>query len=142
MKKLKLIGIRKRVILCRFNNIAKEIAVMIPLTDEQVEELETNQKIEIDGKIITNDKIYCYGDIDLSDKETVDYIKKFNLITDDYVSNVVHSNFNYDKGVVEYEGKIPKTYSTNDVMLWFKYNHVLIGKPKNILIYKCKKHDL
>ena len=88
------------------------------------------------------DSIYCYGDIDLSDKENVEYIKKFNLINQDDFSNTIHSNFNYEKGTVEYEDKIPKTYSTNDVMLWFKYNYLLIGKPKNILIYKCKKVEL
>ena len=142
MKTLKLIGIRKRAILCRFNNYAKEVAVMIPLTDEQVEELETNRKIIINDKTITSDNIYCYGDIDLSDKENVEYIKKFNLINQDDFSNTIHSNFNYEEGIVKYEGKIPKTYSTDNVILWFKYNHLLIGKPKNVLIYRCKKVDL
>lgn len=139
---LKLLGIRQRVILCRFNNIAKEIAIMISISDEQVEELEKNESIVINNKVITRDKIFCYGNIDLNNEEDVSFIKKFNLITDDYTSNTIHSGFDYEKAVAEYEGKIPKTYSIDDVLLWFKYNYVLIGKPKNILIYKCRQHDL
>ena len=142
MKTLNLLGIRQRTILCHFNNIAKDIAVLIPITDEQVKEIEENEKIIINDKLITRENIYCYGDIDLTNEEDVEFIKKFNLINDDYSSNVVYSNFNYEKGNVEYDGPVPKQYSTNNIIDWFKFNYMLIGKPKNVLIYKCRKHDL
>ena len=56
--------------------------------------------------------------------------------------NCVHSDFDFDTGKVKIEGTVAKTYSCYDVVKWFKYNYVLIGKPNRILIYKCKKEEL
>ena len=56
--------------------------------------------------------------------------------------NPIHSNYDFDEGNVTIEGNIAKMYSCYDVVKWFKYNYVLIGKPNRILIYKCKKEEL
>lgn len=142
MKTLKLNGIRKRAILCRSNDVVKAVVVMIPITEEQEKEIDDNGYIDINNLRVAANNIYCYGSIDINNKEDADYIKKFDLIGKSDDDNYIHSRYDYEKGIVKFDGKIAKTYPTSNVIEWFKYNHLLIGKPERILIYKCKTHDL
>lgn len=142
MKTLKLNGIRKRAILCRSNDFVKTVVVMIPITEEQEKEIDDNSYIDINNLRIAANSIYCYGNIDITNNDDLKSIEKFDLINKGDDDNYIHSNYDYEKGEVKYEGKIPKTYPINDAVEWFKYNHLLIGKPERILIYKCKMHDL
>ena len=111
-KKLNLLGIRKKVILCHTKSLAGiTYTVMRPITEEDEQNLDKWECINIDGKRIDKKDIYCYGEI------------------------------NYQEGYALVEG-IAKTYPTFYIIEWFKYNHCLIGKPTRIIIYKCKKENL
>lgn len=141
-KVVNLLGIRKKAILCRIKTMGNFVYTVIrPITEEEEKVLDSDEKIVIDGNTITKDNIYCYGEFDVTNEEDIKYIKKFNIINLDEV-NSVHSDFDFDTGKVKIEGTVAKTYSCYDVVKWFKYNYVLIGKPNRILIYKCKKEEL
>lgn len=141
-KVVNLLGIRKKAILCRIKVMGNySYTVMRPITEEEEKIIDRDEKITIDDNVITKDNIYCYGEFDVNNPEDINYIKKFNIINLDEI-NSVHSDFNFDEGNVVIEGNIAKTYSCYDVVKWFKYNYVLIGKPNRILIYKCKKEEL
>jgi hypothetical protein len=113
---------------------------MRPITEEDEQNLDKRECINIDGKRIDKKDIYCYGEINLSSNDDVEYIKKFSLLDTDN-GGTIHSNFNYQEGYALIE-EIAKTYPTFDIIEWFKYNHCLIGKPTRIIIYKCKKENL
>ena len=141
-KVVNLFGIRKKVILCRTKYMGEyTYTVMKEITESQEKELDDLESINIDNKIISKDNIYCYGEIDISNKEDIDYLKKFNIINLDNENNI-HVNYDYEKGNVLIEGNIAKMSPTWNVVEWFKYNYLLVGKPKRIIIYKCKKCDL
>ncbi|UVY48252.1 MAG: hypothetical protein [Bacteriophage sp.] len=113
---------------------------MRPITEEDEQNLDKFEYLNIDNKHIDKKDIYCYGEINLSSNDDVEYIKKFSLLDTDN-GGTIHSNFNYQEGYALIEG-IAKTYPTFDIIEWFKYNHCLIGKPARIIIYKCKKENL
>ena len=141
-KVVNLLGIRKKTTLCRIKIMGSFIyTIMRPITQEQEKILDRDEQIEIDGNVISKDKIYCYGEFDVNNPEDINYIKKFNIINLDE-ENPIHSNYDFDEGNVTIEGNMAKMYSCYDVVKWFKYNYVLIGKPKRILIYKCRKEEL
>lgn len=143
MKKLNLLGIRKKVILCRTkDNSGYTYSVMSPIDESQEKELDKYERAVIDGNEISRKSIYTYGEVDLSNKEDVDFINKLHLSDDSDKGNIIHSNFNYDKGFAEYEGNVAKTRPTWNLLEWFKYNYCLIGKPKRIVIYECNKSAL
>ena len=139
-KKVNLLGIRKKVILCHTKSLAGvTYTVMRPITEEDEQNLDKWECINVDGKRIDKKDIYCYGEINLSSNDDVEYIKKFSLLDTDN-GGTVHSNFNYQEGYALVEG-IAKTYPTFDIIEWFKYNHCLIGKPTRIIIYKSTMAD-
>ena len=141
-KVVNLFGIREKAILCRTKYMGEyTYTVMKEITESQEKELDDLESINIDNKIISKDNIYCYGEIDISNKEDIDYLKKFNIINLDD-ENSIHVNYDYEKGNVLIEGNIAKMSPTWNVVEWFKYNYLLVGKPKRIIIYKCKKCDL
>jgi hypothetical protein len=113
---------------------------MRPITEQDEQNLDKWECINVDGKRIDKKDIYCYGEINLSSNDDVEYIKKFSLLDTDN-GGTIHSNFNYQEGCAIIE-RIAKTYPTFDIIEWFKYNHCLIGKPTRIIIYKCKKENL
>lgn len=141
-KVMNLFGIRKKAILCRTKIMGNFIYTVIrPITKEDEKILDKDEKIVIDGNVVTKDNIYCYGEFNINNPEDINYIKKFNIINFDEI-NSVHSNYNFEEGTVTIEGNVAKVYSCYDVVKWFKYNYLLIGKPNRILIYKCKKEEL
>ena len=141
-KIIKLFGIRKKAILCRTKVGGNPIfTVMRPITKEQEKEIDVNERLTIDNISISKDNIYCYGEFNVNNEEDLNYIKKFNIINLDE-ENPIYSDLNFETGDVILEGNIAKTYSCYDVIEWFNYNYILIGKPNRIIIYKCPKHDL
>ena len=140
-KKVNLLGIRKKVILCHTKSLAGvTYTVMRPITEEDEQNLDKWECINVDGKRIDKKVIFCYGEINLSSNDDVEYIKKFSLLDTDN-GGTIHSNFNYQEGYALIE-VIAKTIPTFDIIDLFKYNHCLIGKPTRIIIYKCKKENL
>ena len=114
-KKVNLLGIRKKVILCHTKSLAGiTYTVMRPITEEDEQNLDKWECINVDGKRIDKKDIYCYGEINLSSNDDVEYIKKFSLLDTDN-GGTVHSNFNYQEGYALIEG-ISKTYPTFDIV--------------------------
>lgn len=97
-KKLNLLGIRKKVILCHTKSLAGvTYTVMRPITEQDEQNLDKWECINVDGKRIDKKDIYCYGEINLSSNDDVEYIKKFSLLDTDN-GGTIHSNFNYQEG--------------------------------------------
>lgn len=141
-KTVNLFGIRKKAILSRTKSICDyDFTVMIGITKEQEEELDTNEELMINNILIPKEKVYCYGQFDVNNEEDINYIEKFNIINLDS-ENIIHTDYNFEKGEGYITDRITKVNPTWDNIKWFKYNYLLIGKPERILIYKCKKHDL
>lgn len=136
-KIINLLGIRKKMILSRSEIIkGKTVYTIIePITEEQEKEINDNERYIKNDNIIKMDNIYVYGEIDFLNEQDVDYIKKFNLIN--FEGNWIYSNFNYDKGIYTTIDKKAKGIFTIDPILWFKYCHCLIGKPKRVIVYRC-----
>ena len=140
-KKVNLLGIRKKVILYHTKSLVGIIyTVMRPITEEDEQNLDKWECINVDGKRIDKKDIYCYGEINLSSNDDVEYIKSLAYLILIMVELFIVI-FNYQEGCALIEG-IAKTYPTFDIIEWFKYNHCLIGKPTRIIIYKCKKENL
>lgn len=141
-KVVNLLGIRKKVILFRTKFMGDSIyTVMRELTEEQEKSLDTLESVKIDDNIINKDDIYCYGEFNVDNEEDLNYIKKFNIINLDS-ENFIHCDYDFKTGEVTITRTLAKTRPTWDSIEWFKYNYLLIGKPKRIIIYKCKKCNL
>lgn len=135
-------GIRKKAILSRIKSInVDDCVVMRSITKEQEEELDNTESTTINGNKITRKSIYIYGEIDINNKSDIDTINNLRLLNEGDSGNTIPSNFDYDKGVVEYNDDI-KYYPTWNPLKWFKYIHCLIGKPKRIVVYQCSKVKL
>lgn len=144
-----ILGIYKKTILCHINNFGtEEVYVMEPITQEQEDAIDNsfNQYGEIrfvrnNGDILKKQNIKLYGDVNLDSEEDLAAIEKYQFIDENWRS-FVYSNFDYERGVVGLiDGKF-MYYPTKDPILWFKYNHCLIGKPDKIIIYKIPKINL
>lgn len=140
MKELNLLGIRNKAILCRTNGIGEPtFTVMYPLTAEQEKQLDKYENTTINERRITRKSIYIYGEVNLNNQSDLDAIKKLNIGNAD--GNHIHSNFDYERGIVTYEDTV-KFKLTWDAIEWFKYNYCMLGKPERIVIYECNKSSL
>lgn len=142
MKNINLCGIRKQAILCPIDSMHRKVAVMKPLTVEQEIELKENLHIELNGIDISKSSIYCYGSINFNNKEDIEFIERFDLISREDNANFIHCNYDYEKGTFPHDKGIAKMLPTLNAVEWFKYNHLLIGKPERIIVYACNKCDL
>lgn len=142
MKTLNLNGIRKRTILCTIKGIKdKDVVLLQPIDEEQEKEIDDKECITIDGNLISRKQIYFYGEVNVYSDDDLDIIDKCNLLNQEDSGNTIYSGFNYETGVIKYDDR-PKTYPTWDAVLWFKYNHCLIGKPKRCICYRLPKSYL
>ena len=143
-KIINLLGIRKKITLCRINDIKTKFitVIMESITEEQEAHLDRTAKKEgalkfyhPDGFVIEAKHIYLYGEVDFDNSEDIKNIERFNLINNEE-GNFIHSNFDYDKGIaISTELKF-KEYPTWNPVLWFKYCYCIIGKPQRIIVYK------
>ena len=77
-KKVNLLGIRKKVILCHTKSLAGvTYTVMRPITEEDEQNLDKWECINVDGKRIDKKDIYCYGEINLSSNDDVDPKRRY-----------------------------------------------------------------
>ena len=142
MKILNLNGIKKRTILCTIKGIKdNEVVVLQEITEKQEQELDDNECIHLNDNLITRKQIYFYGEINVNSDDDVSIIEKCELMNQSDSGNIIYSNFDYEKGTVEYD-KTPKQYPTWNPLLWFKFNYCLIGKPKRCICYKISKSYL
>lgn len=116
---------------------------MEPITEEQELRIDNSVKYygaiqfkRKDGIIVMAKDIYLYGEVNFDDDNDLDLIERFNLIDEN--GNWIYSNFDYEKGNFTTINGIAKRYPTWDLINWFKYCHVLIGKPKRIIVYNRK----
>lgn len=116
---------------------------MEPITEEQELLIDKSAKYygaiqfeRKDGVIVAAKDIYLYGEVDFNNDDDLDLIERFKLIDED--GNWIYSNFDYEKGNFTTIDGIAKDYPTWNLINWFKYCHVLIGKPQRIIVYKRK----
>lgn len=86
--------------------------------------------------VIPAKNIFLYGELDIENPDDLDNIEMFELIGKNMGDNFIYTGFNYDDGTIEVHNNIITGYNTWNPILWFKYCHCLIGKPKRIIVYK------
>lgn len=140
-KVISLLNLKKQALLCHIKDIKHNIFIIMEAIDEEQEKRIDNSKkyygsIRYDkgNDIIPGNNIYLYGEVDLTKEEDLELIENFNLI--DSAGGRIYSNFDYDDGKFTTIDGIAKQYTTWNPVLWFSYCHVLIGKPKRIIVYK------
>lgn len=139
-----LLGLRKTTILflSRIGDKISSETIMRELTPELEEQCEDDNLsyVHLNDKVsINKNNIIVFGELDLNDPNDIESIKEYCYIPEDYDAHIL-SNFNYKDGTYTTIDGIAKSYITYNPVLWFKYNHCLIGKPKKILIYKKYAH--
>ena len=138
-------GIRSKAIL---NKTSNSYLVMQKITEE--EEIAIDNAMDSDDTIrfVLEEKyiipirdIFLYGHVDITNKEDIQVIKNSKIITEEINGAAnIPSKFSYKYGDVysDREG-IFRCHDTWDKLKWFKFNHLLIGKPERIIIYKIDK---
>lgn len=133
-KEINILGLRKKVIVARFDR--SNIAVMEPIDEKTDKDISQLMKYNTGKEFIERNKIFIYGEVDLNNDEDCKLIKKLFPMSDDIIRNQIHAGFDYETGVViPIDGNIRWTIEI-DPIKWFKYNYCLIGKPKHIIVYK------
>lgn len=145
MKIRSILGIRpKKVMICRTESIKGNLPVFIEAITEDDEKAIEDSKakrgdvnfLTASGEIVDNSRIYMFGEVDLNTEEDLHIIEKYNLVSPN--GNCINSDFDYDKGTVT----IDKWYQTFNPIIWFKYCHCLLGKPKRIIVYRTSNKSL
>lgn len=123
----------------RFNDNKESNAIILePITKEEeqaIDDTKVYSKLKNKNELINikEDDIYFYGEIDINKEEDAAIIMKYRIVDRDLIHSWVPTNFNYKTGY----GLTTKAPTTNS-LLWFKYCHCRIGKPKYIICYKIK----
>lgn len=141
-KKINILGLHSEgMMICRINSTAKKVIVIEPLTKEQEDDIDKSKKYYGDIRFINkNDKtieakdIYLYGEINFDNEEDLYHIEQFNLINND--GAWIYTNVDYDTGDVYSINNSFKTSQIYNPIEWFKYCHLLIGKPNRVIVYK------
>ncbi len=139
-KQMNILGIKKRVILARFefNSIVMEAI------DEDAEKALDKQSEKdninyfFNNLCLKSKDIVLYGEINLNNKKDIQCLEKYKniLCNPDSIFNWIKSNFDYENSTITSNDEgIYQGYQTYQVLKWFMYNYCLIGKPKRILIY-------
>lgn len=121
----------------------KRYTVMTYINEEEEKEIDGlgNKFIKLErGDIvfsINHNKIYCYGEINLYDKETINEINKFRFL--DFLSGFsgipIYSNYNYDNHCCYSPRKyLLKTETWTPIDL-VKYAHGCLNKPNRIILF-------
>lgn len=126
--------------MCRFKTgKLSSYVYMEAINDIEEENIDKLSAFIKDNKTIANsNSILMYGDVDVNNQDDIDFINKANILNEDE-GNYIKSNFDYENSTFTTIDRIPKYYPTFNHLLWFKYHHAIIGKPKKIIIYKVIK---
>lgn len=136
-KTVKLIGTRDKIMLCRINSLKGHFKVMMkPITEKEENNIDLYEVYNVDGDKINKTEIICYGALNLDIQEDYDFIENLHLIGDGEVDNQIPSNIDWVKGEAYTDGNVLRYASTWDVMKWFEYCYMLIGRPERLIIYK------
>lgn len=143
---INLLGLRgDKLLVCHMDCISRNRVpvIMETITEEQETRIDNSAKYygaiqfeRKDGKIVASKDIYVYGEINFNNDEDLNLIEKFNLV--DEIGGWVYSNFNYKQGNFKTIDGLAKGRFTYNPVLWFKFCHVLIGKPERIIVYRSR----
>ena len=141
-KILNLLGVMKKRVLSHTKGKFEEVYILQELSDKQEEILDKTESVivkdpitKVNLKLNKND-ILLYGEIDFNNEEDCNILKKYNCIMHND-NAFVHSGFDFNKDSVTITD-VPKFYPTSDPILLFKYNYVMVGRPKKVIVYKKK----
>ena len=145
MQKINIMGIRSKAIM---NRTHENYLVMQAITEEEELAIDNAMDTEDTIRFVLEEKyvipgrdIFLYGHVDINNPDDVEIIKNAKIITEEINGAAnVPSNFDYETGDVysDKEG-IFRCHDTWDKVKWFKLNHLLIGKPERIIIYRINK---
>ena len=148
MRKINIMGIRSKVIL---NRTLGNYLVMQSITEEEENAIDNAMDSEDVIKFVLEEKyvipikdIFLYGHVDITNKDDIQVIKNSKIITEEINGAAnIPSRFSYKSGEVysDKEG-IFRCHDTWDKIKWFKFNHILLGKPERIIIYKINKNHV
>lgn len=143
-KSYNVLGMSLRTTLCH-TSVGKDkyYVYMEPITEEQEKDIDESaeyfkeyrfcrEEFDVQGK-----DIYMFGLLDINNEEDLNLIISNNLINGNDGSWII-SDFDYDTGAIRTRDGIMWKYPTYDPILYFKYCHLLIGKPERIIIYRKK----
>lgn len=88
------------------------------------------------GRSIKNKNIIFYGSINFKKNDDVKFLNKLNITSID-TEVLIPSDFDYDKNIIRTndKGVVPLISAMNKENL-YKYSHMVIGKPKFVVIYE------
>ena len=145
MRKINIMGIRSKAIM---NRTDIHYLVMQAITEEEENMIDNSVdeegsiKFLLEGKhVIPGRDIFLYGKVDVTNPDDVDVINKAKIITEEINQAAnIPSNLDYETGdIYAAEDDRFKNHDTWNKLDWFKFNHVLIGKPERIIIYRIAK---
>lgn len=145
MQKRNIMKIRSSVIMNRFRN---EYLVMEPLSIEEEQLIDKSAEIEEEMYFVTKNgiripskDIFLYGEVDVNNHADAELLRKTQIITQELnLAANIPNNFDYETGDVFSDNNgIFKRHDTWDKIKWFKFNHLLLGKPERIIIYRIHK---
>lgn len=156
MKKTRnLFNTQKQVVMSRSEK--NDYVVFMEVIDEETEQkLDKAMNIHgsfnfinIQGKRIPSSFVYLYGSVDLNNKKDIKYLERYNkaILNPFDVGNWYYTSFNYETGEITYDESNGRWAGINfiaDFLKWFKFKYCILGKPKNIIIYKyplIRKND-
>lgn len=145
MRKINIMGIRSKAIM---NRTHENYLVMQAITEEEELAIDNAMDTEDTIKFVLEEKyvihgrdIFLYGHVDVNNPDDLEIIKNAKIITEEINEAAnIPSIFSYKTGNVysDREG-IFRCHDTWDKVKWFKFNHLLIGKPERIIIYRINK---
>lgn len=147
----KIINILESQQICYLSHTNSYVVGMIPISDKDeldLDKLSEEQKggysfivPNVLGEIhfvIPRSNILLYGDIDMSNNDDVNCLyNKYNDIIGNH--NRIRTHVDYKTGDVELINNKVMMSETWDIELWMKYNLLLLGNPKKVMIFKKAK---
>ena len=131
-----------RILNSNITEAKTKVTVMIPITEkeeENIDNIDNSVLIFIRGKrkfSVTMKDIYCYGEVNFTDRETLDKIENFNFLN--YLGEVgvhIYSNYDYTTHSCSTSKKTllwTETWSPAELA---KMAHGYLGKPDRILLF-------
>lgn len=123
-------------------NGLKEVIIMTYLTEEEEKALDDGKRIKVKRSkrtfVIDPGMIYCYGDVDFREgSDDCDVIDSFSFL--DYLGAVgirIPSDYHYDTHECHSPLKCYRYTETFRPSVLCRYCHGVLGKPKNIVLFR------
>lgn len=129
-------------ILCTNRKIRDAIlTIMTYITEEEEAILDAKDRplhLDRGNKLFDIDMsdVYCYGEIDLKDEETLDTISRFKFLNHlDFGGLHIPSGYHYDSHTCVARKCKPLYKETWDTVQVFKLAHGILNKPKRIVLF-------